>query len=394
MIMSLTGDLPGVSLLPDQTADRGRVLTASLAPPRLSLAKKAYTTRFLAQRLDQSRDGYFLRHGDGVRPGSGDIVLARVLRLGQHPRLESPGSRRQALYVGDEVLVAYGHRYAPDQFLAQVPDNLGSCHLIAAGGVAGMVTDQHALMGQPTQLAPVGLLADHEGVLNLAHLAPHSWDAAETHAAPEPATTGRPHVVAVLGTSMNSGKSTALSCLVKGLTRAGLVVAAGKVTGTGSGNDPGMFTDAGAVKVLDFTDFGFSTTFQLDHGRVRGMFSSLVAALTGPATDVAVIEIADGVYQEETRRLLLDPLFRTVVDRVVFAATDALGAIAGLQAIRSANMDVAAVSGVLTSSPLAAREFAAASDVPVISTSSLCEPAVALSLLLPLTAPDPVAASQ
>jgi hypothetical protein len=193
---------------------------------------------------------------------------------------------------------------------------------------------------------------------------------------------------------MNSGKSTALSCLVKGLTRAGLVVAAGKVTGTGSGNDPGMFTDAGAVQVLDFTDFGFSTTFQLDHGRVRGMFSSLVAALTGPATDVAVIEIADGVYQEETRRLLLDPLFRTVVDRVVFAATDALGAIAGLQAIRSANMDVAAVSGVLTSSPLAAREFAAASDVPVVSTSALCEPAVALSLLLPLTAPDPVAASQ
>jgi hypothetical protein len=298
------------------------------------------------------------------------------------------------LYVGDEVLVAYGHRYAPDQFLAQVPDNLGSCHLIAAGGVAGLVTEQHALMGQPTQLDPVGLLADHEGVLNLAHLSPRVWDAAETHAAPESATAGRPHVIAVLGTSMNSGKSTALSCLVKGLTRAGLVVAAGKATGTGSGNDPGMFVDAGAVRVLDFTDFGFPTTFQLDHGRIRGMFSSLVAALTKPAPDVVVIEIADGVYQEETRRLLLDPVFRTAVDGVVFAATDALGAIAGLQVIRSANLDVSAVSGVLTSSPLAAREFAAASDVPVLTTSSLCDPAVAVSLLLRLTAPDPVAASR
>jgi hypothetical protein len=36
------------------------------------------------------------------------------------------------LFVGDEILVAYGHRYAPAQFLAEVPPDLGGCHLNAA----------------------------------------------------------------------------------------------------------------------------------------------------------------------------------------------------------------------------------------------------------------------
>jgi hypothetical protein len=349
----------------------------ALAPVRLIRAKKAYTTRFLADRLDRSAGGFFLHKGTGVAPASGDVVLAKVVGVGQHPRLESPASRRQLLFLGDEILVAYGHRYAPDQFLAEVPADLGQCHLIAAGGIAGWVTSRHSLMGQPTQLAPIGLLGDADGILNLSRLAPRVLE-------PVSAASGRAHspaVIAVLGTSMNSGKSTAVSCLVRGLSDAGLVVSAGKVTGTGSGNDPGMFADAGAEKVLDFTDFGYPTTFRLDFSQIRGIFRDLVDALSDTQTDVVVIEVADGVYQSETRRLLADPLFHAVVDRVIFAATDALGAIAGLQVLRAANIDVAAVSGLLTSSPLAAREAGEATDIPVLATRSLCEPSVALDLL-------------
>jgi hypothetical protein len=352
-----------------------------LKPRRLIEAKKAYTTRFLARRLEASPDGFFLVNGTGVAPESGDVVLAKIVWIGQHPRLESPASRRQALFVGDEILVAYGHRYAPDQFLAKVPDALDPCQLVAAGGLAGQVMAHHALMGEATQLAPVGLLADDAGVLNLSRLAPHRPDSITGDTAREIASRQRPPVIAVLGTSMNSGKSTALSCLVKGLSATGLVVAAGKATGTGSGNDPGMFRDAGAAKVLDFTDFGVPTTFQLDYPRVRALFTGLVSALADAATDVVLIEIADGVYQDETRRLLSDPIFQAVVDRVIFAASDALGATAGVQFLRAANIEVAAISGVLTSSPLAVQEATAAVDIPVLDTVSLCEPSVAVALL-------------
>lgn len=349
---------PGQSVIP---LDERRLLTA----------KKAYTTRFLDAALSVCATGYHLVQD---APKAGHVVLARITELGQHTRLESPLSRRQTLFIGDEILVAYGHRYAPDQFLAEVPDDLDGCHLVAGGGVAGRVLEQHALIGPATSIQPVGLLADQHGVITLRRLAPRL---PEEHAD----IPARPPVIAVLGTSMNSGKSTTLACLVRGLTSAGLTVSAGKATGTGSGNDPRLFADAGAERVLDFTDFGYATTFQLDYSKIRRLVTGLVAALTTPATDVVVVEIADGVYQAETARLLADPVFQSTVDHVVFSAADALGAAGGLRLLQQAGVKVAAVSGVLTASPLAVREATDVLDVPVINTYGLCDPATALTLM-------------
>ena len=345
-----------------------------LGSSRLACAKKAYTTRFLAERLEVSSEGFSLLAGVNITPAAGDVLLARVTEIGQHPRLESPVSRRQMLFPGDEILVSYGHRYAPDQYLSEVPESLAPCHLVAAGGLAGRVISQHAAMDPPTAIEPLGLLADAGGRVTLSRLAPHrvrSWP----NGLPD-----RPSVIAVLGTSMNSGKSTTLACLVKGLVAAGLTVSAGKTTGTGAGNDARLFLDAGAARVLDFTDFGFPTTFNLEHEIVRDLLSSLVAELSGPETDVVVIEVADGLYQGETRRLLADPVFRKTVDQVVFSAADALGATAGLRLLDDAGLNVGAVSGLLTASPLAAREAAAVLPVKVLDTYDLCLPPVAMSL--------------
>lgn len=348
----------------------------SLDPTRLRQARKAYTTRFVAAAIDASADGYYLETGADVTPKAGDVVLARVIELGKHKRLESPYSRRSLMFPGQEILVAYGHRYAPDQFLAHVPTSLDPCHLVAAGGVAGFVTERHASIEEPTAIEPLGLLAVAQGRVTLDRFAPFG-----TYQTAEPALDARPPVIAVLGSSMNSGKSTTLGYLVNGLVNAGLQVAAGKVTGTGAGNDPNLFRDAGAAPVLDFTDFGHPSTFQLSHDRIRHVLTSMVGELSAGRPDAVVIEIADGVYQTETRRLLQDPAFHSHVDEVVFSAQDALGAAAGLQVLDEASIATAAVSGVLTSSPLATREAAAVLDVPVIDTDALRDPDVATSLL-------------
>jgi len=351
------------------------VAVQAVEPGRLTRVRAAYTTRFVAAETDSRPHAFRLLTGADVVPQPGDVLIARVTEIGKHMRLESPVSRRQLLFPGQEIMVAYGHRYAPDQFLAKVPASLEPCHLVAGGGVAGVVTAMHASINAPTAIEPVGLLADDEGVVNLARFAPLR------SGRPAGESAFRPPVVAVLGSSMNSGKSTTLGCLVNGLTNAGLSVAAGKATGTGSGNDPNLFKDSGAVRAIDFTDYGHPTTFQLEYGEVRALLVSMVEELAADAPDAIVIEIADGLYQGETGRLLRDPVLHETVDRVLFASQDALGASAGLQMLGAAGLEVAAVSGVLTASPLAAAEAGAVLDIPVVGTFDLCRAEVALGLL-------------
>lgn len=348
---------------------------------RLARSKKAYSTRYVAGAIAAEPHRWSLVRGADAVPEPGDVVLARVLELGQHLKLESPVSRRQTLFPGDEVLVAYGHRYAPDQFEADVPEDLGPVQLVAAGGVAGRVTAQHERVEDATTLLPVGLLADATGVVNVADHAPYRAGDRQAR------SDGSPPVIAVLGTSMNSGKSTVLACLARGLRQAGLRVHAGKATGTGAGGDPRLFADAGAERVLDFTDFGHASTYRLDLDRVVDLWTALVDELAAPvpdgSPDVVLVEIADGIYQRETARLLADPAVRGRLDDVVFASRDALGAVAGIAALERQNLRVAAVSGVVTSSPLAARETAAAVGVPVVGTEELAQAPCARALLEP-----------
>ncbi len=67
------------------------------------------------------------------------------------------------MFVGDEIVVVYGNRYAPDQFEAVIPDTLAPCHLVAAGGIASKLLCKHNSMDDPTVIAPIGLLGNDRG---------------------------------------------------------------------------------------------------------------------------------------------------------------------------------------------------------------------------------------
>lgn len=247
--------------------------------------------------------------------------------------------------------------------------------------MAGEVINQHADIEPATVIEPVGLIADESGVINLSRVAPaqvRPWRQAREEFQ---ALEKKPTVVIVFGSSMNSGKSTTLGCLVNGLGNAGLSVNAGKATGTGAGNDANLYGDAGADVVIDFTDFGLVSTFKLSFEEVKDVvFSTITELAQADEPDVVVVEIADGIYQGETRALVRDPDFRAAIDRVVFACGEALSAAAGSTVLREARLPLAAISGVLTSAPLIASEAAEVVDVPVIPTFDLCRPEIARSV--------------
>jgi len=336
-----------------------------------------YSTRFVGAALDADRGAFHLVAGEEVLPQTGDVVVARVARIRSHRQIETPVSRKATLFEDALVLLAYGHRYAADFFLAHVPSTLDHCHLVAAGGVAGVVTEVHGAVDSPTEIEPLGLLATADGVVNVAGFGAY---ANPLDARPR---EGRPRVIAVLGTSMNAGKSTVVACLVNGLSRAGRRVGAGKITGTGAGNDRMHYQDAGAHAVLDFTDFGYATTFRTRFDDIRALTVNMVNALADTGADTVIVEIADGIYQRETTMLLRDPVFHGTVDAVVFASSDALGARAGVAELVDAGLPVLAASGIMTRSPLAtveAREVLAQYGVPVVASYDLTDPERAMTV--------------
>jgi hypothetical protein len=328
--------------------------------------KQAFTTR----RVDFER-GTRLLDGAGIKPNAGDVVLAEVTKLGQHTGLQAPDGRRASLFKGDLVAVAYGNRYATDQFEAHVPEDLRPCDLVAAGGIAGREVARHTKMSEPTQLRPLGLLTDCTGQrMNLADFR-----------LPDALPTGATPTIAVLGTQMNSGKTTAATNMIRGLVTAGYRVGAAKVTGTGASADVSSFRDAGACQVLDFTDAGFATTYKAALADLKGGARLLLGHLEESGAEVIVLEVADGLYQSETAALVGDPEFRALIDIVLFAACDGLSAVQGVEVLSRHGLVAAAVTGLFTASALAIREVEMNCLASVVHTACLLEPECAAGLL-------------
>ncbi len=332
---------------------------------RLAAAKRAFTTRNVdfgcAVRMVRS----------GRRPAAGDVILARVISLGQHRRIENIHGRRGDLYVGDEIIVAYGNRYAPDQFEAYVPEDLGPCDLVAGGGVAARATCRHAGIKPATRIEVIGALMRADGrPLNLSDFATAN-----------PSRQRPARVIAVVGSSMNAGKTTTVAGIVHGLTRAGFRVGTAKLTGTGSGGDLWAMRDAGAMLAVDFTDAGHASTFGVQPDDLGQIAQALMARLADAGADIAVVEIADGLLHGETAQLVELGQQRGWFDGFVFAAADAMGAAYGCDWLAGRGITPLAVSGLVSASPLAAREAERASGIGIATLAELRDPVAAARII-------------
>ena len=251
---------------------------ARLGDERIKKAKKAYASR----RVPLS-DIATLIEGN-QKPESGDLVLARVNKLGHHTKLELDNGRRARMNPGDEIILCYGNRYASAQFEAVVGEDLSPCHLVASGGIAGKVLSRDGSARPPTRIVPIGLLGDADGKrLNL-----------RDFALPIATSSKALPAIAVLGSDMRCGKTTVAGSIIRGMTLAGFNVGAAKITGTGAGGDYWTYLDAGAVEVLDFIDAGYSSTYKTPPKEIERIFTTLLDHLAERGADVAVIEIADG----------------------------------------------------------------------------------------------------
>jgi hypothetical protein len=303
---------------------------------------------------------------------SGDLILAEVQQIGQHKKLQLAEGRTSHLACGDYVVLACADRYAPDQFHGYAEIDADGSDMLAAGGLIGKVYQAHQKMIPPTQLRPVGILLDSDGeVINVAN-----------YALSQRASLSDMTVIFVVGASMNAGKTTATSSLGHGLVKAGYKVAGIKATGTGAFGDFNAMLDSGLHSVSDFTDAGMASTYMQSIDRIEDGLRVLLADAASKGAEIAVVELADGIYQKETCELLnSSDYIREVFDGIMFACGDAVSAVGGVQHLRMLGYEPFAVSGLVSLSPLAVSEAEAAANIVVKTREALMSPEEASALI-------------
>jgi len=306
--------------------------------------------------------------GGGV-PEAGDLLIAQIDELGHHSRLDLNSGTKCTLYPGDVVAVSFAARYATKVMEAEIPDSLEEIHFLSAGGVCGRVLGMANDANEPTTLHPLGYLCEGGKRINL-----------RTYALPQrPPAPHEASVIIVVGSAMDSGKTTAAFSLVHGLTNAGIRTGAAKITGTATAKDPRGMWDAGASLVYDFTHMGYGSTAGLTPDELSNIAETIIANLAHDGARAIVIEIADGITQRETD-LLLHHFAARGVAGVVYTCNDSMGVPSGLDRLTSMGHRVLAISGSMTRTELAAREAQSETHVPVLTREQLRDPSVVDSL--------------
>jgi len=176
-------------------------------------------------------------------------------------------------------------------------------------------------------------------------------------------------VVAVVGSSMNAGKTESACAIVQAFTHRGLRVVAGKATGVSLRRDILAMEDAGARRTLIFTDFGVVTTTRQNAViTARAMLTRLAA--TRP--DVIVLELGDGLlglYGVDA--ILDDPEVRGSLKATVLAASDPVAAWGGVRLLKERHgLSTTVVTGPATDNAAGTRLIEQHMGVPAFNARS------------------------
>ena len=293
-------------------------------------------------------------------PVAGDVALVQVETTEFHKHITTAENRRLRLYPGAQFVGVFGNRYAAAAFEAEIQ---GICNLnmLTAAGMIGTVKSKHHHSADPTQLSLIGFLRDTDG--RRLNLKQRLFQPAKERRLPK-------NILYIVGSGMNSGKTTTAARLIKSLCRMGLNVAACKLTGSVSNRDQDEMAAAAEHQCIDFSDFGFPSTYLCPKEELMDLFYTMMTELTPGDPDIVLVELADGVLQRETAMLLAEAEILRAGRGVILTAGGSLSALWGADRLRELGHNVVAVSGRFTSSPLAMREFTENdSNIPVASSA-------------------------
>jgi hypothetical protein len=294
--------------------------------------------------LDMSRTAAVTAYGE--HPRAGDVVAVRALTdSATYNMLELRTGRLAKINPGDLLLGVLGRRRALKGFVGDVPETVNAgdqLHLLNMGGVIGFCTGHHSSLSDAIKLEVVGLVCDENGrVRNIG----------DNALLPRQSLSETAPLVIIAGACMNSGKTYAATELIKQATRAGLRVAAAKLSGVACLRDTLNMGDHGAIATASFLDCGLPSTVGI--GDLAPVAKAVIGRLNESAPDFIVIEMGDGIlggYSVES--VFEDQELREATTAIVFCASDYVGAWGGIELFRRRGIEIALVAGSVTDSQM------------------------------------------
>jgi hypothetical protein len=279
-------------------------------------------------------------------PRAGDVVVVRALTdSATYNLLELPTGRLAKINPGDVLIGVLGRRRALKGFVGDVPESVNAgdqLHLLNMGGVIGSCTGHHYSLSDAIKVEVIGMAANEAGgILNIADAAlPTVTSLGET--AP---------LVLIAGTCMNSGKTYAATELIKQATRAGMQVAAAKLSGIACLRDTLNMADHGAIATASFLDCGLPST--VDAGDLSPVAKAIIAKLNQSSPDLIVIELGDGILGGYSVESVFDDMeLRAATAAIIFCASDYVGAWGGIELFRQRGISLDLIAGSVTDSQM------------------------------------------
>lgn len=275
---------------------------------------------------------------------SGNVVVVRVLPVGQSSQeLELVDGRMIKMFGGDVVVGALGRRRALRGWPGDVPSDVrigDELAILNRGGVIG-VPARDTGSTSPLACEVIGMPVVRGRIPNL-----------KDNTLPEVSTLvgmSLPPVVIVSGTCMQSGKTSFLSKLIQGLTKGGIRVAAGKLTGVACLRDLFAMQDNGAVRIASFQDVGYPSTAGLAHADLVSIAKAVISDLNTSDPEVILLELGDGLIGDYgVVDVLVDEEIRRVLRVHAFCANDLAGAWGGDRFCTDKGLNIDLYSGPVT----------------------------------------------
>ncbi len=282
---------------------------------------------------------------DDLEAHAGHTVVVRALREKRvYSQLELADGRMAKIFRGDLFVGALGRRRALRGFCGDVPATLAvgdTLQLLNRGGVLGVSSSDHMDFGVPVACEVLGMPVRDGRIVRLSD---GSIEAAQTIA-----DLDVPPILAVSGTGMDSGKTLFLAELIQELSKEGLAIAGGKVTGIACLRDLIAMEDHGAAATASFLDVGYASTASLAAAELVTIAKTLIASLSRGAPDLVALELGDGILGDYgVTDILQDEELKRFVQMHAFCAADLVGAWGGAQFLAQRGIGIDLFSGPCT----------------------------------------------